>query len=269
MKNNILFILVSIFIFIIFITFIIYIKNSYKYFITNKYKIINIIIYNIHSEYERMMKKELNRLGTLYKDNVTQIFVCFNNNIFNNNNINDTVILDDDILYIKGEESFIPGILDKTIKAIEYCNKKYEYDYIIRSNISTVIDFKRLPLYQIPLNKIGYGSSNIMKLRWLDQVSGIHDDSLFGTKFAHGINIILNKMAVEYIVNNIKKINMNIIDDISIGSLMQNVTTPVELSKKTVYNKINYNGIVFRNKSKNRYDDVERIKQIVDMIINR
>lgn len=43
----------------------------------------------------------------------------------------------DDYIYVKGEESIKPGIYKKTIKSIEYINKHYEYDYLIRTNLSS------------------------------------------------------------------------------------------------------------------------------------
>lgn len=41
------------------------------------------------------------------------------------------------VIYIKGDESIIPGIYIKTIKSMEYINNNYEYDYVIRTNLSS------------------------------------------------------------------------------------------------------------------------------------
>ena len=47
--------------------------------------------------------------------------------------------LSGDILYIKGTETYIPGILDKTIKALRYFEPQFQdYDYVVRTNISTL-----------------------------------------------------------------------------------------------------------------------------------
>lgn len=40
-------------------------------------------------------------------------------------------------IYVKGEESYIPGIYNKTIKALQYIEENYSYDYVVRTNLST------------------------------------------------------------------------------------------------------------------------------------
>ena len=45
----------------------------------------------------------------------------------------------DNIIYIKGSETFIPGILLKTICGIEIFKDRTDFDYIIRTNISEIV----------------------------------------------------------------------------------------------------------------------------------
>ena len=223
------------------------------------------------------MKNEIEKLHNFKNHHfVKQFFICFKNDI------KSSIKEDGNVLYIKGEETFTPGILDKTIKAIEYCVGKYNFNYLVRSNISSVIDFNKIPFYKIPQDKIGYGSTKILKLNWLDQKSGIHDKSYFKTKFASGTNIILNKLGVKYLLDNKKNIDMTIIDDVSIGIIMKKITTPIVICNESILtdaisksktcstfavNKIHKNGSVFRNKSKSRKWDVTRMKKIVNMVI--
>ena len=258
------------------------ISKKHQLNLNSNFKILNLIIYNDKSIYEKNIKKELEKLyNNNYNNFVKQFFICFNNNITK------PVEEDGNILYIKGKETFIPGILDKTIKALEYCFNNYKFDYLVRSNISTVIDFKKIPFYKLPVNKIGYASSLIIDLQKLDPESGIINNTLFGTKFAMGTNIILNKLGFKYILDNKESINMDIIDDVSIGLLMKKITTPITLCstfilnvKKPgenpnnkcstfIFNKLNKKGTVFRNKSKNRKTDVKRIKNIVNMLLEK
>jgi hypothetical protein len=254
---------------------IIFIYNVYYYINKSKIKILNLIIYNDESDFERKMKLELERLHNYQNDNVKYLFVSFGN-------IEKTIEKKGNTLYIKGEESFKPGILDKTLKAMAYCYNKYEFDYLVRSNISTVIDFTRVPFNEVPLHKIGYAGVKMFKLYKLDIPEGIdnksvsaikldpsEDNSLIGVKFVSGTSIILNRLAVQYILEHIKEANMKIIDDVEIGVLMGKITTPIHLSTRITINKIDRNGIVFRNKSKKREQDTERMKKIVDMIIER
>jgi hypothetical protein len=58
------------------------------------------------------------------------------------------------------------------------------------------------------------------------------------------------------------------IDDVAIGALMSSATIPRELSTKMVWNdECVVQGAVFRNRSDSRYDDVARMRRIVDRII--
>ena len=113
------------------------------------------------------------------------------------------------------------------------------------------------------------------KLYKLEPSSGINNKSLFGVKFVSGTSIILSKLAVQYILENIKEIKISIFDDVAIGILMSKITKPIELSIKLTFNKIDKNGVLFRNKlhskdrSKDRNTDTERMKKIVNMIIER
>jgi hypothetical protein len=224
-----------------------------------KYKFLNIVIYNENILYEREMKKTLEVLNNTMKNSVLQYFVTLSNK-YNN------IELVDNIIYIPGYETFIPGILDKTLKAIDYCVNilKIDFEYIVRSNISTVIDFNRLI---IPNNnmEIVYTSTQINDLQWTGKMGGITDDT--GTLYASGTIIILNIPGVRYLLNNINKINMSVIDDVSIGLLMKNVINVQQLPHKMVWNNTDSDGIVFRNRTKNRNNDIKRMKNIVTNIM--
>jgi hypothetical protein len=141
------------------------------------------------------------------------------------NEIEDDYIMKNNILYIKGSESHIPGILDKTIKTFKYFeyemkSKNEDYDYIIRSNISTLIRFDKLESSLI-LQPVEYGGGGIMKLSWLSQKDGIVDYKWFNTIFCSGTSIILSKSTFLKMMLNIHYIRMEVIDDVSIGILFK------------------------------------------------
>jgi len=95
------------------------------------YKIIFLIISSNNEPVYTQMKELSPKYYNLYSNEIKYFF------IENRQNNNNEVIEDNNFLYINGTESFIPGIYNKTIKAIEYINNKYSYDYIIRTNLST------------------------------------------------------------------------------------------------------------------------------------
>jgi len=92
-----------------------------------------------------MQKKHLD----LYSDDIKFFFIEFDNNI--NKDIEEI----GDFIYVKGNElPLVPNMLVKTLLCIEYIKNKYEYDYIIRTNITTLWNIKvLLSLYNtIPRN---------------------------------------------------------------------------------------------------------------------
>ena len=94
------------------------------------YKVIFLIISSDNESVYAQMKQ----LSPKYYSLSIQIKYFF---IENRQMVDNNVIEDNDYLYINGSESFIPGIYQKSIKAIEYINSKYSYDFVIRTNLST------------------------------------------------------------------------------------------------------------------------------------
>jgi hypothetical protein len=130
--------------------------------------------------------------------------------------------LEGNILYVKGRECWIPGILEKTLRAFEYFKEDIlngKYDYIIRGNINTLIDIKRLTeeLIENPIKF--YGGGHKRTLGWLG--GGITDDTWYGTEYIEGTSIIFSPQAIIYILDNEHLIKKDIIDDVAFGIFMR------------------------------------------------
>jgi len=197
--------------------------------------------------------------------------------------------LDNDILQIRGEETYVPGILQKTVRAFEYFQNDFEqYDYVVRSNISSIINFDSLTdklKTDAKHRPVDYGSTNILKLHWLDPKSGIHDETHFGTRYASGTNIILSVPSVRSIVRNQDKIDYTIVDDVAIGIFMKEHRPDIEVSSvaqgsmvtvpnlKGDYDELvkffnqHPNAIVFRNRNDpDRTVDSQQMKFLCDLL---
>jgi len=235
--------------------------DSYQYFINNKEhfsehkKIINLITYNQQLSYENEMKWiQQSYLQTIPYVQFYFITLCEQE---------EDLIIKDNVMYIKGTESFVPGILDKTVKAIEYCYHNLEYDYIIRTTMATVIDFSQLNENDITHHYMG---CNPMTLQWLDPEFGIKDNSLFGLTFLQGINIILNNTAVENLMLHKDNIRRDIVDDVSLAIFFnKNNDKNIRLGNVSVNNSSD-NAFCYRNRSHDRQDDINRMKYIVNKI---
>jgi hypothetical protein len=177
--------------------------------------------------------------------------------------------MEGNVLKIKGTESYLPGILDKTLKAIEYVvNNKYDCDYLVRSNISTIVDFELLDK-ELSKKPIEYGGGLINELRMIDKSGGIVDDTYFGLKYASGTAIVFSKKTLDQVIAKRDKINYKLIDDVAIGLLMRDeLKKPVEkVGSFLVVSDDNMPGknpyVFYRNRSSNRETDVKNMKIIV------
>ena len=102
-------------------------------------------------------------------------------------------------------ESFIPGILQKTIYSFEYIEANFEYEYIMRTNLSSFFDINQLMVFinTLPKERLYCGKNN--------------------RNYISGSCFILSKDVVKLIIQNKDKIDYNIIDDVSIGKLLRNL----------------------------------------------
>jgi hypothetical protein len=169
------------------------------------YRVVNLVIYDEALEHERLMRHELARLARHTHD-VTQLFVSMSPRC-------DAVHRRDGVLYVPGRESYVPGILHKTLEAMAYCARHLAFDFIVRSNISTVIDFERLPLHELT-DTLVYASAYMWN----------KDDR--SRAFASGTNIILNRAAVDFMLLHRGRMRRETIDDVAVGALMSSATTP-------------------------------------------
>lgn len=237
-------------------------KNK-KYNTETKIKLnfLNLILYSENDINYIKMKNSLSKY--LKKENIKHYFYCYKHDLKK-----DYEIIDD-IIYLKGIESLVPGCLDKTLKVFKIF-ENYDYDFIIRSNISSIVNFDLLEK-QIFENYIIYGTSNILKLKYLDKPCGIIDNKYFGTIYPAGICIILCKNLVKLIVQNEKLLrSYNVIDDLSIGIFLKKYELKTVTSKINIDNSME-NTCIYRNKREgNRKMDVQIMKNILhELIINK
>ena len=229
-------------------------------------KICIVIIYS-YSELYVKMKKALHKYYS--SKDISFYFVEFNN----------TAGLIENTIYVKGEEHLL-HILEKTIKSFDYILKNVDFDFIIRTNISTVIDIKNLRTFLTNIPSTGiYCGGNKNKLSWLDYRSGIYDTTHFGTTFVQGTSIILSKDVVELMCKNSNEFNYNIVDDLSIGIFFKKYDTILQKSdpynakfiyvnnKSTNINEIiDKDAVFYRNVSDDRNTDADRIIVLTDYL---
>lgn len=128
--------------------------------------------------------------------------------------------IDNNTIFIKGNESLIPGCLEKTIKSIEYLLLHDSFDFIFRTNMSSVIDLNKL--YNILNNEMNAAG-----------VIGYCNNQ----PFISGAGILLNKQICEKIIEHKHLLEYNIIDDVSIGHFLTQNNIPMsQLTRFEMYN---------------------------------
>lgn len=166
--------------------------------------------------------------------------------IANDGPLSDTVEFDRDAMtiYVKGNETYIPGILNKTVEAIRAIG--LEYDFVWRTNLSSVLDFDGLLRYCRGLNplpvaslKDGLSEEGLMshppvaslkdgQLRCVFYAgyTGLADvttnkDIDSNIRFASGSGFLLSREAVQYLIDNEGMLRRDLIDDVAIGALLE------------------------------------------------
>jgi hypothetical protein len=219
------------------------------------------VLFSKGPEYEEMYK--ITREYYKRFDNVMTIYYLFSGK-------DEEPYLDGDILYLPGKETYVPGILDKTMHTFSYIFKKYpNYDYYLRTNISTIVDINRL-LIQLDKEPIEYGGKIIRIFPGhRHKQSGIENDRYQGLTYISGTAILFSKEMFRKFVEHSHEIDRSVIDDVAIGKLARELNmkiTNIPSFQENVKIPIEKSVIIYRNRSKDRKEDVKRMREIIKNI---
>uniref|UniRef100_A0A6C0I2T0 Glycosyltransferase n=1 Tax=viral metagenome TaxID=1070528 RepID=A0A6C0I2T0_9ZZZZ len=228
-------------------------------------RLLIIVIYSEAPEYEDMLKLQRSYLNRF--ENVSSFFVTHREHQMN------LIDIKDDFIYVKGKEEYLQ-ITHKTIRAFEYALKNVEFDYAIRTNISTVINIPELQKYcsTLPKHHV-YTSGCMLTLDALNEPFGIVDTSLFGTVYASGTSIILSKDLVQRLVQFQRFIRYDVIDDVAIGHFISKYASNSyydRLAKWTIVTDhfhFDKSTVFYRNRSStDRLVDAKHMKEIIHIL---
>lgn len=115
--------------------------------------------------------------------------------IYNDPNIRKEYVISGNDIFFQENETFIPGIFNKTIRALNVCNYT-NYDYIIRTNMSTFFYIPGLLLFLKNVNPINI-SAPLVKY-----------SKRYHYTFPVGFCIIIHKSNIDKILSNLSTIKM-------------------------------------------------------------
>jgi hypothetical protein len=133
-----------------------------------------------------------------------------------------TIYMENQTIYTHGEESY-EQLIHKTLDALQFCMSTH-YDYIIRTNLSTVWDFKTLYTYL----------HNCPKERFYSGQYGPYYNKqtlAYWFHFVGGMGIIMSKdVATLLLENRAITESFRDIDDVDIGYTMHSIGVPIQLA---------------------------------------
>jgi len=247
-------------------------KERVEGFTNNSPRILNLVLYSKDNggPYDKMQKITQKYYNTF--SNVDTFYYCYSPDLETNYKVKDN------ILYIKGSETYIHGILKNTISAFEYFKDQLSnYDYVIRSNISTIVRFDLLSDYlKKKINPVQYACALCFR---------------GDVKYSSGTTITLSSSVVSTIIENKEKIDYSIIDDMSIGKFIMKNMPDVKMDelfpdipnngfymipdlsadKEKIKNFMKGKEIVFfrnRDANENRLLDANQMDLIVDILLD-
>jgi len=170
----------------------------------DKYKVVILIIASISESYNLFVEcwKEYMNLFPEVK--------CYF--LYSDPTIEADMMVYDNILVYKAEESFVPGIFQKTVSAMNFCQKYFNYEYIVRTNLSTFIHIPRLLNYLSDKPKENYVGGHYNQLpaannQVLKQtLVNTYLKKIINEKFIymHGTGMIFSSDVVEKFLNELK-----------------------------------------------------------------
>lgn len=132
--------------------------------------------------------------------------------VYLDESITDNILVKENNIYVKGKESIVPGIITKTMTALKYINNNYDYDILVRTNLSSFYNLENLyslldsNIFESDNVAIGYRPFN---------------------SFISGTSIILSKTIALRLYNQYNNNNRyaisNIIDDVLISDILKHL----------------------------------------------
>jgi len=173
----------------------------------NSYDLIIIVISSRSIIYDKLIKQYWIPFLEYINNNNIRINILF---MFGHN----TPLIDLNIrtenLYISNvEDSYIPGILIKTLETMNFVNETFTYKHILRTNLSSFFI----------LDNLINNSTSLLKHNIYAGVIGNHNNILF----ASGAGFWMSKDIVELILTNKNNIDYFLPDDVAIGKLLNTI----------------------------------------------
>lgn len=191
-----------------------------------KVKILHLVLYNQTPQYQQMHEQTKPWYQECARRLGVDTYYYFYDPFVSVPTIDTSAMM----LRLPGVETYYPGILFKTLEALEYFSKD-GYSFVVRSNISTPVNFFNL-LEHIPRSALMlYGGPHLINPSLVEtQRDNVLFEKVGAMKFAHGTCIVFGPDTVRFLLGHRSDICTSIEDDFGIGVLCkQHDITPINI----------------------------------------
>lgn len=122
----------------------------------------------------------------------------------------DTVYIDGDCLYTKWIEDFAHRVNDKTFKALQYCFENLEFDYLLRTNLSSFYRLDALSAYLEGVPRVGFYAGPVNSFEFEGEEGKTFD-------YVSGSGILLSRNLIPIVLSKQNTISYDYIDDVWLG----------------------------------------------------
>jgi hypothetical protein len=172
--------------------------------------VLHLVIYNDNSQYRDMLDAQKSNVNR--EHGIDTFFVLATPGQETDVNV------DRDFVFVNGEEHLM-GITNKTLKAAYHLLSLRHYDFVLRTNISTIVNFKRFRQYVdgLPRENVYTGGVIHTLTNGLLPWAGSYDDSLYGVNYVEGTSIVFSRDVIWDMCKTPYTLRHDIIDDVSFG----------------------------------------------------
>lgn len=173
-------------------------------------------------------------------------------------------------IYIKQDECLIPGILAKTVKALEHSS--LAYDFVWRTNLSSVLDFHGLLEFCKSIPSSGFYGGYIGQYQHSESNKERARENHGFSRFASGAGFLMSADVVEYLVMNQALLRWDLIDDVAIGILLEPIFGLVHIERQWIQSlDSDIIGSVFhyRCESYMHYNTVAYMQKVINALLSQ
>jgi len=218
------------------------------------YKLVVLIVFSEDEDVFKEMKAISEKYHELYADKIKYLYVQYKEDL-------DAPIQESgNMIFVKGKETGRDGygVYSKTIKALEYIQQNYEYEYVMRTNISSFLHLENILKYIHTIPKEGYAGG----YSWGTHLSGT--------------GIFMSKDIVNILINDVRYLIPH--DDFNISAIIKqnNIKTKcfqipysIRFIENNKFNKdlvYDPNILYFRIKNADRNIDIMYFKLFLEKI---